>query len=49
MPLHKKNSITNVGNYRPMSVLSHASKEFESVVYNQLNEYVAKNRLIYEL
>ena len=36
VPLHKKNSKTDVGNYRPVSVLNVISKVFERVVHDQL-------------
>lgn len=49
VPLHKKNSKTDVGNYRPVSVLCILSKVFERIVFNQLNEYLVQNNLLYEL
>ena len=48
VPLYKKNSKTNVGNYRPSSVLSVISKVFEKVVFMQLSDYLSENRLLYE-
>ena len=48
VPLYKKNSQTNVGNYRPISVLSVLSKVFEKVVFMQLSDYLSENRLLYE-
>ena len=47
-PLFKKNYRSEVGNYRPVSILYVVSKIYERAVYNQLEAYVAKNNLIYE-
>ena len=49
VPLHKKESKSDTGNYRPVSILSIASKVFERVVHSQLNEYLTQNNLLYEL
>ena len=49
VPIYKKGSKTDPGNYRPVSVLSIISKVLERAVYNQLNNYFAENNLIYEL
>ena len=49
VPLHKKNSTLEVGNYRPVSILSVASKILEKVAYDQLIEYLNNKRLIYNL
>ena len=48
VPLHKKNSKTDVGNYRPVSVLSVISKVFERVVHDQLHQYMHDMNLLYE-
>ena len=42
IPVYKKGSVTNVGNYRPISVLPVFSKIVESVVKNQLINYLEK-------
>lgn len=47
-PLHKKNSKTDVGNYRPVSILCIVSKILERAVYNQLETYLVENHLLYE-
>ena len=48
VPLHKKNSKTEVGNYRPVSILNSMSKVIERIVFSQLNEYLVNNKLLYE-
>ena len=50
VPLHKKDDIHTIENYRPISLLSSILKVFEKVVYLQLstyfneNEYLSKNQ-----
>ena len=39
MPLHKKNSQLEAGNYRPVSILPIVSKFFERAIYQQLIYY----------
>jgi hypothetical protein len=46
-PLHKKKSKLDVGNYRPVSVLSTVSKILEKVVYAQIDEHLTSSKLIY--
>ena len=48
-PLFKKNNRSEVGNYRPISILCIISKILEKVVYKQLESYLVKNNLLYEL
>ena len=45
-PLFKKNNRSDVGNYRPVSILSIVSKILEKAVYNQLEEYLYEKNLI---
>ena len=40
IPLFKKADPFDKSNYRPVSLLSHISKVFERLIYNQSNEYV---------
>ena len=47
-PLHKKKDKTQVGNYRPISVLSVVSKNLEKSVYAQIEKYFQEKKLIYE-
>ena len=39
-PLFKKADSFDKSNYRPVSLLSHISKVFERMIYNQVTEYV---------
>ena len=45
-PIHKKNSLSNVQNYRPISLLSCLSKVIERLVCDQLRDYLDENNLI---
>ena len=47
-PLHKKKDKTDVGNYRPISVLSVVSKILEKSVHAQIEKYFQEKKLIYE-
>ena len=47
-PLYKKNSPLDVGNYRPVSILSIVSKILERSVYTQLSEFLCENNLLFE-
>ena len=49
VPLYKKQSKTEPGNYRPVSILSVTSKILERIVYNQLEHYLKENNLLYKL
>ena len=46
-PLFKKNERSEVGNYRPVSILSVASKILERAVYVQLESYLRENDILY--
>lgn len=48
VPLHKKKSKTEVGNYRPVSVLTVVSKVLERVIYNQVQDYLQQKELLYD-
>ena len=45
IPIHKKGSRTDPGNYRPISILPVVSKVFEKVIFMQLNEFFEKYNL----
>lgn len=48
VPIYKMNDKTDVGNYRPVSILSVVSKVIERVIYDQLEEYLVKRNLLYD-
>ena len=48
VPLFKKNDKTEVGNYRPVSILSVISKVLEKVILDQVQEYLSCNNLLYD-
>lgn len=48
VPLFKKSDKTEVGNYRPVSILSIISKVFEKVVYDQIESYLNDKKLLYK-
>ena len=40
IPVHKKDDVTNVKNYRPVSVLPSTSKIFERLMQVQINTFI---------
>ena len=47
-PIFKKADKTKCVNYRPISLLSNLSKIFERVMYNRIEGYFERNKLIYD-
>jgi hypothetical protein len=47
IPIHKKDEIYKIENYRPISLLSSVSKVFEKVIHNQLVSYFISSKLFY--
>ena len=39
-PLYKKNDDPDKENYRPLNVISHVSKVFERIMYNQIDNFM---------
>ena len=48
VPLYKKKDKTDTGNYRPVSILSIVSKVLDKSVYNQEEDYLVENKLLFE-
>ena len=48
VPVFKKGSKLDVGNYRPISILGSLSKILERAVHGQLKEYLIRRDLIYQ-
>ena len=49
VPIFKKGSKTEVGNYRPISLLSSISKNFEKLMYNRITEFLNFNGILHEM
>ena len=49
IPLHKGDSVLTVSNYRPISLLPIFSKIFERLIYNQLIDFINKNKILDDL
>ena len=49
VPIFKKGSKTEVGNYRPISLLSSISKIFEKLMYNRITEFLNFNGILHEM
>ena len=48
IPLHKKNSVLDKVNYRPVAILSPFSKVLEKIIFKQLYEYFSRNSLFHQ-
>ena len=46
VPLHKGDSVLNVSNYRPISLLPIFSKIFERLIYNRLIKFIDDNHVL---
>ena len=46
IPVHKKGSINDFNNYRPISILPVVTKVMERIVHDQLMNYLGSNHLI---
>ena len=47
-PLFKKNSRSDVGNYRPVSILCVSSKILEKAVFTKVDSYLRENNILYD-
>ncbi len=48
IPLYKKGSKLEHGNYRPVSILCSLSKIIEKIIFEQIDKYLASHNLLYE-
>ena len=48
IPIYKKNSNTEAGNYISVSILSSTSEIFEKITYQQLDHYLSDNKLLFK-
>ena len=48
IPVHKEGPKTDVGNYRPISLLNSFSKIYEKLMYNRIMEFLELNNSLYE-
>ena len=48
VPIHKKGNVTNVSNYRPISLLCSMSKTLEKLVYNRVISFLNKQNFFYK-
>lgn len=46
VPIHKHGDKTNVGNYRPISILNHLSKLFEKSIKTRITEFFTKHNIL---
>ena len=47
IPLFKNGSDSDLGNYRPISVLLYFSKTLEKIMYNRLYKHLSNNNILY--
>ena len=45
-PIHKGGERDDVGNYRPISILSPVARVFEKIIYTQLYDYLMQNNIL---
>ena len=49
IPIHKKDSKLECGNYRPISILSNLDKILEKLMYKRIYSFFETNNIIYDL
>ena len=48
-PIFKEGGKSEIGNYRPISILSTVARVFERLVYDQLSSYMEKNKISFKV
>ena len=48
LPIHKKGVHTDMNNFRPISILSHINKIFETIISNQIKNFLKKHNILYK-
>ena len=48
IPVHKKDSLTDMNNYRPISLLSVFNKLLEKLMFKRLNFFIDKNNILFD-
>ena len=48
IPIYKKGDHTDINNYRPISILTHLNKIFETIICNQMKSFLNKHNVFYK-
>ena len=48
LPIYKKGEHTDMNNYRPISILTHMNKIYETIICNQLKSFLNKHNVFYK-
>ena len=48
LPIYKKGEHTDLNNYRPISILTHLNKIFETIISNQMKTFLNKHNIFYK-